>query len=317
MLELVILSGKGGVGKSTLAASLINYLSKSGYKVVAVDADADAPNLHILLGVKEWSSVREFTGYVASIDRSKCLKCGKCYKVCHVGAVEVINGDYVINELLCDGCYACLVACPNSAISRVKTRYGVVRVGVSSYGNYLVISPRLDPGKSSSGRLVTEVKSVARSLGGDAIYVVDSAAGIGCQVISSVVGASAAILITEPTPTGFHDLIRAHKLVKHFMLPSALVINKYDLNEELSREIIRYAEEENIDYLGSIPYDEKVIKSLNEGRLITEAYPNSSASKAILNICNKVVTEVIESWDNWFRRYRPKRYEPFKVEIIR
>ncbi|MCD6301390.1 MAG: ATP-binding protein [Staphylothermus sp.] len=318
-LEIVIASGKGGVGKSTLASSLAILLSKK-YRLVAVDADAEAPNLHIALGINEWDITEPYIeGRVAYIHREKCTDCGLCYDACQFGAIEVRNGKYYINKWICEGCYTCSFVCPVKAISYIREIVaGYIHVKNKTEYGFPLVSSEITPGRPNSGKLVTEAKNKAKKIMGskEGLILVDAAAGIGCQVISSIAGAHALLLVAEPTPSSLNDLKRIHKLAKHFGIPSMLVINKADISETYREKILEYAYKENIDYLGDIPYDENVPRSINAMKPLIEAYPNTEASRAILRIAQRVV-EVIDNISEWRLKHLPSKIEPFIPIIIK
>ena len=319
MIEIAIASGKGGVGKSTLAASLLIILKDRGWNVIGVDADADAPNLHLILGIDKWDDVTSFSdSKVAEIIDEKCIKCGECIEACPYGAIYIDDqGRYIVNQVYCEGCVTCKLVCPvKDAITYHKVDTGIIREGYTEYG-FKIISARLRPGRPNSGKIVTEEKERARQyIEKDGIIIVDSAAGIGCQVISSLAGANMTILITEPTPAGFSDLKRIHKLTRHFMQPAALVINKYDTNQELTNEIIEYAKTWHIDLLGMIPYDDAIPYSMAKMKPVIIEYPDSESSKAIKEIALKV-DNILRSWTRWMVEYRPKKPEPYKPILIK
>ncbi len=296
MLELCVVSGKGGVGKSLVASSLLLYLHRQGYKVVGVDADVDAPNLHLIFSIDSWVFTRDYAeGYVAKIDSTRCIRCGKCYEVCNFKAIKVVNSEYVVNEIICEGCYTCSLVCPVNAISRVGVVKGVIRLGSCRYG-FPIVSAELRVGRSGSGKLVSELRSLAKELYGDRIYVIDSAAGIGCQVIASLVGVNVAIIVTEPTPAAFSDMKRIYAVTKHFNIPSALIINKYDINEELSKVIIDYARNEGIEVLGLLPYDDLVPTSLKYRRPIIDVFPTSKVSRALYRILEVIEEKYVKPY---------------------
>ncbi len=312
-VELVVASGKGGVGKSTLTAVLAVELARKGFRLIAADADAEAPNLHIALGVSEWESVEPYyEGRIAFIRRDKCTDCGICAEVCPYGAVELRDGHYYINEWICEGCLTCSLACPVKAIRyKFRVQAGEIRVATTRYG-FKLVSGEIRPGRPNSGKLVTEVKNKAKSLlGGGGLVLVDAAAGIGCQVISSLTGAQLALLVAEPTAASFSDLKRIHKLTKHFMAAPMLVINKYDLNEEYAATIEKYARDNNIPIIGRIPYDDSVPKSIVRRAPLNEVYPNSPAAKAMVDIAEYIAEEVLPNWRKWWAKYRPRKPEPY------
>ena len=316
MIEISVASGKGGVGKSTVSASIALRLAKTDRKLVVVDADADAPNMHLILGIEEWDWEKPFKGsFVVQINQELCIRCGECQKVCPYQAIYVEEGRYKVNEVICEGCYTCSLVCPvKGAIVRREAESGRLRRVMTGYG-FPLISAKLNPGRPNTGKLVTEEKAMARDMKPDLILV-DSAAGIGCQVVSSLAGANMAILVAEPTPSSFNALKRVHKLTRHFMQPSALVINKYDIDEGMTKRIEEYAQEKGMDLLGRIPYDDAIPKSMAIMRPVVEAFPGSPATKALLSVADRVV-EIVDNWADWFRRFRPKRPEPYKPLIIK
>jgi len=319
VIEIAVASGKGGVGKSTIATSLAIILAKSGWKVILADADAEAPNAHLILGIDSWDEVRDYSeGYVAEIDYTKCNTCGACAKSCAFKAVKLVNGRYVINKFTCEGCLTCSLVCPKQAIQRIKASAGKLRIVRETRWGFPLVSALLSLGRPNSGKLVTEIKEIARSLArSDTIIILDSAAGIGCQVIASLAGASAAILVAEPTPASFSDLRRIHSVAKHFGIPSALVINKYDLNPEYVKVIVEYAVTENIDILGTVPYDDHVPKSLSYMKPLIEVFPEASASKAITDLAKRFEEKILRNWAEWRRKFTPTKAAPYVPIIIK
>ncbi len=317
MLEITVASGKGGVGKTTITASILITLASRGYDVIAVDADADAPNLHIALGIDRWDYIEDYSeSEVAEIDQDKCIRCGSCMEVCSYKAIYLDDGVYKVNKLICEGCPTCRLVCPVDAIYMVRASTGVIRYTKTRY-DFTLISARLEPGRPNSGKLVSREREYARGFAReDSIILIDAAAGIGCQVISSIAGSNATILVAEPTKASFNDLKRVYRVARHFMQPTALVINKYDLNEDMTHRLIKYADENNIYLLGLIPYDDTIPKSISLMKPVILAYPDSKASKALREISEKVV-EIIKNWSEWYIKYRPKKPHPYKPIIIK
>ncbi len=287
-MQLVVASGKGGVGKSTVTSSIM-YLMRRNF--VAVDADAEAPNLGLLLGVRRWRTEREhFGAKVAVIDQGRCVRCGICHDRCPYDVIKLIDGDYVVNELTCEGCNVCGLVCPvPGAITLERRRSGVIRMAETPYG-FPLISAQLDVGRPESGKLVTEEKEWAKRImkeRGLNHMIVDSAAGIGCQVIASVGGADATVLIAEPTPSSLSDVMRAYRVVQHFREPAYLVINKSDINPGFTK-LREWADREGIPVIGEIPYDVAVPRSMGMAKPVVEAFPDSKASKAIYDVVERV-----------------------------
>jgi len=295
-MQIAIASGKGGVGKSSITASLLYFL-KDRYKLIAVDADAEAPNLGLLLGVTEWEEEREhFGAKVARINTESCVRCGICMERCPYGCIYIDDeGNYVVNELTCEGCNVCGLVCPVAGtITLEEVRSGIIRKATTKYG-FPIISAQLDVGRPESGKLVTEEKEWAKRLMDELNLehmIVDSAAGIGCQVIASLGGADVAILIAEPTPASLSDVQRVYKLVQHFREPAYLIINKADFNPGFTA-LREWAEREGIPILGEVPYDRAIPRSMSLLKPVVEAFPESKAAEALREIAERIAEEVI------------------------
>ncbi len=289
-MEIVIASGKGGVGKSTFTGSLISLLKDM--RIAAVDADAEAPNLHLVFNVEKWEEEREVVSAKTATITDKCINCGLCDNVCIYEAIYVENGMHKIKEYLCEGCGACKAVCPvDDAIVISDAVSGWIRIANTPYGP--LVSAELDVGKPNSGKLVTEEKNIAKEWvkkGMADHIIVDSAAGIGCQVIASLSGANKAILLAEPTPSSLSDLKRAFWLTNHFRIETYIVINKYGMNPGFTG-IEEFAQENDLEIIGRIPYDSSVPKSLAAMKPLVEFAPDSPASKEIRHIA-----EIVRGW---------------------
>ncbi|WP_175059218.1 P-loop NTPase [Thermococcus sp. 2319x1] len=295
-MQIAIASGKGGVGKSSVAASLI-YLLKDEYSLIAVDADADAPNLDLLFGVERWEEEKELTGAkVARINTSTCIKCGICAEKCPYDCIKIVDGNYVVNELTCEGCGVCELVCPiEGVITLEEVRSGIIRKTTTRYG-FPLISAQLYVGRPNSGKLVTEEKEWAKRIMKEQNLehmIVDSAAGIGCQVIASLGGADVAILIAEPTPASLSDVKRVYRVVQHFGEPAYLIINKADLNLGF-KGLYEFAEKEDIPIIGEIPYDIAIPKSMVMLKPVVEVFPDSKATIALKEIAEAVKEDILK-----------------------
>lgn len=297
MKTITVLSGKGGVGKSSITASLAVLLADK-HKIVAADCDVDAPNLALVLGIKEGDfKLLECveTSEKAILITEKCSACKECTDLCNFSAVK---WDYnknlpVINDLLCTGCGTCTVACPENALELEPVENASINVGETEY-NFPVISGQLNIGESGSGKVVTAVKMRASEIAEDInaqFLIVDSSAGIGCPVIASVRGSDYVMLVTEPTPAAFGDLKRAIKVVEHFSIPYGVVINRYDINNKFTEEITEYFTSNNIPILGKIPYDKKFVYALVNLKPLVVFEPEFA--DIFLQILEKLNDEVI------------------------
>ncbi len=266
MKSIVVLSGKGGVGKSSISASLAVALSKDK-KIVCADCDVDASNLSLLFGLteKEYAQwVPLSTNQVAIIDKEKCTSCGKCVDSCYFNALKFKDGVPVVSKFGCEGCGVCELVCPAKAITLEDINNANIGHAKTKYG-FSVASAQLAPGNSGSGKVVAEVKKKAEEIEPSAdILLVDSAAGIGCPVIASVTGANYAIIVTEPTPSGFSDLKKALAIINHFRVKKGLIINKFDLNQEYTDKISSFAKDNDIKIIKKIPFDKDFVYAMTK-----------------------------------------------------
>jgi MinD superfamily P-loop ATPase len=269
MKEIVVISGKGGTGKTSLAAS---FAVLGRQDLVVADCDVDAADMHLLLEPDFAHGEDFYSGELAIIDQSKCSACGQCEEVCRYGAIDVIGGLYSVNEIGCEGCGYCARVCPDDAITNVEQNVGqwyrsTIRTGAT------MIHARLKIGADNSGKLVAKVKKMANEVAQreDKKWIlVDGSPGIGCPVISSLSGASLAVLVTEPTVSGLHDLRRVHQLVKKFRIKSGCIIIKADLNSDVRRDLRCFLEEEGIPVLAEIPYNEQFTAAVTNGKTVVE-----------------------------------------------
>jgi len=282
MKQLAVISGKGGTGKTTLT-SCFAFLAEN--KIIA-DCDVDAPNLHLTLDIEK-KEEKDFSGAkVAVIEQDKCQECGKCLEVCRFFALEKKGELYEVNEMQCEGCAACLYTCPVQAINLVEQITGKTFSALTEQGKFA--HALLHIGAEGSGKLVTEVRKTAQELRSDEeLIIIDGSPGIGCSVIASITGCSAVLVVAEPTQSGFHDLIRVVELAEHFALPVYLCINKYDLNENITEQLIKFAQEKDIAFLGKIPFDSLVVKALQQGKSLL-TFSESLAAQAIKDIWQKI-----------------------------
>jgi MinD superfamily P-loop ATPase len=291
--EIVVASGKGGTGKTTVAASLAVFLNNHGVKVFTADADVDAPDLLLALGGgKTTFSMEIEASEKARIDREKCMKCGKCIEVCPFGAIAVQNGGRpTVVELMCEGCGVCKLACPSGAIEMERAPTGTLSVEETKYG-FGCVTGKLRLGEHNSGHLVASIKNIGRRKAQDAgsdAFIVDAAPGIGCPVIASITGADYVIAVTEPTPAAKRNLERLSRVVKHFGVPAGVVINKGGYSRDFEIDLRSWVLHELcFQFLGEIPVDYEVVKAHVQMKPVIDFNPEAKASRALATIANKV-----------------------------
>jgi len=273
MNEVVVLSGKGGTGKTSIVGSFA-VLAKS--KIMA-DCDVDAADLHLLLQPDTKEKNEFWSGQVASIDMEKCTECGLCQDLCRFDAIR----DFKVDPVSCEGCGFCVHICPAEAIEMQENMAGHWFISDTKYGS--LVHARLGIAQENSGKLVALVRRKARDITENERleYILsDGPPGIGCPVISSLSGANMAVLVTEPTLSGIHDLDRVIGVCRHFGVSPLVCINKYDLNEDNSRQIEDNCGKEKIEVVAKIPFDNIVTKALVQGVPVVE-YSDGKVSREI------------------------------------
>jgi MinD superfamily P-loop ATPase len=268
MREIIIISGKGGTGKTSLTGVFAHL---AAHKIIC-DLDVDAPDLHLLLNPARERQEEFFSGHEALIDPTKCDGCGLCASLCQFGAIRENGGDgFAVDPLRCEGCKVCVAFCPAAAIGFPEKHCGRWYVSATRFGP--LVHAQLFPGAENSGRLVMVLKQQARELAkarGADLVLCDGAPGIGCPVISSLSGAHLAVAVTEPTPSGRHDLERVAELCGHFQTPLAVIINKYDLNPEETSRIAAFCRDQSFPELARLPHDLAVTRAMVQGLVVTE-----------------------------------------------
>jgi MinD superfamily P-loop ATPase len=279
MRQLVVLSGKGGTGKTTVAAALA-HLASQEIPLVIADADVDAANLELLLSPTRKEEHDFISGQVALIDEELCIGCGTCEDVCRFDAVlspadPSTSVAFRIDPSACEGCASCMYQCPSEAVQMRSRRSGQWFRSETRFGP--LFHAHLFAGQENSGKLVTLVKQQARQLASDdarPLLLVDGPPGIGCPVISSLSGADLALLVTEPTVSGVHDLERILGTARHFGVPALALINKADINPSLADALENICRAQGIDVTGRIPYDPAVTEAMVHGQPVTTYVDN-------------------------------------------
>ncbi|MEA4973006.1 MAG: ATP-binding protein [Candidatus Metalachnospira sp.] len=273
-MVISVLSGKGGTGKTTVVAAL----SELAKNVIKVDCDVDAPNLYLFYKGMDIEESDFFGGQKAKIDKNLCIQCNKCEEVCKFGAIK----NWEVDSFCCEGCGACTIVCSNNAITLPEEKTADVFITRTDRG--IISRAMMEVGSDGSGKLVTYLrKNVKRYEDASNITIIDGSPGIGCAVIASITETDLALIVTEPTKSGLDDLKRILELAEHFETQVMICINKFDINLEMSAQIENYAKEKNLIVAGKIPFDKKVMESVNNLKPITE-FEESSAKKAIVEM---------------------------------
>ncbi len=263
MKELVVLSGKGGTGKTSIVASFAALAQK---KVLA-DCDVDAADLHLVLKPEIRQDNEFWSGQVAVIDEEKCTECGLCQELCRFQAIA----DFRVNPISCEGCAFCSRICPVEAIKMEERLSGHWFISDTKYGP--LVHARLGIAEDNSGKLVATVRQQARAIAKKQnrdYIIIDGPPGIGCPVISSLSGVSLALVVTEPTLSGIHDLDRVVAVCRHFNVPVRVCINKYDINEDNVRHIESYCQKQGLEITAKIPFDNAVTEAMVLGIPVVE-----------------------------------------------
>jgi MinD superfamily P-loop ATPase len=286
MTELVVCSGKGGTGKTSVVAALASLADG----IVLADCDVDAANLHLVLRPEVEQAQPFFAGHIASIDSARCLACGECQELCQFSAITSATkeeGDavFTIDPLLCEGCGVCVRFCPNLAIDFESRHCGQWFTSRTPVGP--LAHAALDVAAENSGKLVTLVREKARHLAERLnleLILIDGPPGIGCPLTASLTGADLVLLVAEPSISGLHDLKRTVKLVSYFGLPALVVINKHDLSARSTTMVESYCHKQELPVIGKIPFEPLVNEAQAAGRSLVEFAPLCEASRVLTAI---------------------------------
>ena len=282
MKELVIISGKGGTGKTSIMGAFATLAKNK----ILCDADVDAADLHLIIEPTIQSRHAFQSGRTALIDENRCSQCGQCQDLCQF---EAINLDFQVDPVACEGCGVCVHFCPEKAIDFPLNTCGEWFLSDTRLGP--MVHARLGIAEENSGKLVSLVRNKARAMAeetGADLILTDGPPGVGCPVIAAIGNADAVLVVTEPSVSGMHDLKRIIALAQHFHVPAMVCVNKYDLNQKLTDDINAYARNSHAEALGQIPFDTTITRSMVQAQTILEYDPSSETSRAIHDIWQKV-----------------------------
>jgi MinD superfamily P-loop ATPase len=288
--EIVIISGKGGTGKTSVTSS---FAVLAGQDAVVADCDVDAADMHLLLKPEILHQEDFYSGKTAVIETEGCTHCFKCKKVCRFDAINVINGDFVVDELNCEGCSYCFHVCPTRTIKMLDALSGKFFISRSRLGSPLVHA-RLNIAADNSGKLVTKVRDEAKRIAREqnkSLIIVDGPPGIGCPVVASLTGADMAVIVTEPTVSGKHDLGRIIELLEKMKLKAGVIINKADLNPEMRDEIKKFIREKGLELIAELPYDKTFTDAIMEGKTVVE-YDDGKIKQLLQQSWEKVMKTI-------------------------
>ena len=286
MKEITIVSGKGGTGKTSVTAALASIAKN----VVFCDNDVDAADLHLIFHPEIKETYRFSGGSKAVIFPEKCTDCGLCEEYCRFDAIHSNRtGNREVSPFLCEGCRVCERICPEQAISVTESNNNFWYVSETRFGT--LVHAKMGPGEENSGKLVTEVRRKAKEIAADAnadYVIIDGPPGIGCAAIASITGTDLVVLVIEPTLSGLHDAKRMMDLVKTFKIPVFAIINKFDINPEITGEVERYLSEKQIALIGKLPFAAEMVQSMVKGKTVVEFDPEQKISREFFYVWESI-----------------------------
>jgi len=284
MKEIVIISGKGGTGKTVIVASIAALAKKK----VMGDCDVDASNLYLLLHPEIKEKNDFYAGLIPGIDLEKCTNCGKCQEACRFDAIKTIKNRTLVDLTSCEGCGLCALVCPVQAIQMKENHCGEWYISETKYGP--LVYARLGIAEENSGKLVTIVRQNAQKIAKKnhlKLIIIDGPPGIGCPLIATLTGANLAVVVTEPSLSGIHDLERVNQVAQHFGIKTVVIINKFDINLENSAKITKWCKDTQVEIIGKIHFDNIITEALVKELPVVE-YSDNKAVTEIKNIWQKL-----------------------------
>lgn len=281
MRQLLILSGKGGTGKTTIASAFIKLSNAKTH----ADCDVDAPNLHLIMNQSTVPRNNDYYGLSkAEIDPELCVQCDLCRQNCRFDAI-CVDDEYRVDYYACEGCGVCEDVCPVAAVSLKPAKAGELMLYV---GETVFSTAQLRMGSGTSGMLVTEVKKQMKLASKNSeLAIIDGSPGIGCPVIASLSGVDMVLIVAEPSLSGISDMERIIKTAETFQTKVVVCINKYDTNIENTEKIEDYCKKLNLPFVGRIPFDQDAVKAINNGQSIVDI--DCMAGKAVKGIFDKTL----------------------------
>jgi MinD superfamily P-loop ATPase len=279
MKQIGIISAKGGVGKTCITAAFASIARN----MILVDADTESADLRSLLAAEVINEAKIEANGPVQIDEEECIRCGLCKAICHFDAVQNNFGVYSVQVQHCQSCDLCLKACPVSAISHLEKPQNIWGTAHSRFGP--LVYARLAPGEDLNGNLINIIREHARELAEQQqqhLILIDGPPAIGFAVASAISGADLALVLIEPTAGAVHDLHKAIQLTARYEVPIGCLINKCDLNPEMTEEVKQYCRINNIPLLGEIAFDPAFMEAQLAGKTVMEYEDATDELKAIL-----------------------------------
>ena len=269
-MNIAILSGKGGTGKTTVSTNLAMTLGVS-----YVDCDVEEPNGFIFLNPSIPKSKDVFAEYPV-INQKECVLCGACAKACQFHALAMAGKEIVVFEKLCHDCGACRIVCKPKALSYEKRSIGKLESGISK--DIHCIRGILNVGEPMA---VPVIRELLKELP-DEDHLVDCPPGTSCNVVTALKYMDAAILVTEPSEFGLHDLKMAVELVKLYHIPYGIVINKDDGKDNMVKD---FCKKNEVTLLGTVPYSMEAAALYSKGNML---YQDDNYKKNFINMAQKI-----------------------------
>lgn len=261
-MKIAIASGKGGTGKTTIAANLASVFTDGGQTVQCLDCDVEEPNAHIFLNPQLTES-NTVSLPVPKVDESQCTGCGLCGQICQYHAIAMINNKPLIFPEMCHACGGCMLVCPEKAITEIARPIGVIERGFAGLVEF--VHGRLNVGEVLAPPLIRAVRKFAKP---DKTTIVDCPPGTSCPVIAAIRGCDFVILVTEPTPFGLHDLVLAVDMTRALKIPFGVIVNRMGIGDD---RVHKFCGEQNISILLEIPDDRRIAEAYSRGELIIDA----------------------------------------------
>ena len=254
-MQITVSAGKGGTGKTTVAVNLALALEEL-YPVKLFDCDVEEPDAGVFLN-PEFKTSEAVSLKIPEVSEDVCTHCGKCSEACEFNAIATFGENVLVYPELCHGCGLCSLVCPVDAISERDKNIGEIRKGTA--GDIEFYEGDLTIGEPMATPIIREMKNKAT---GEGVEILDSPPGTACPVIESLYGTDFALLVTEPTPFGLHDLKLSVDVAREMGIPAGVVINRDGVGDE---GVERYCEEEGVPVLMKIPNDRQIAELYSNG----------------------------------------------------